>query len=311
WAPRVVADGLVSTEEATKGIRLLGIDPQKESSVTTLKNRVIEGDWLETVSEGAVLGKGLKEALDARIGDSLVVMVQGRYGGLTGALIPVVGILRTGWPEIDRTTLFVRLEQAQTMLNLDDAILEIALRTTDLRKVPAVVIWLNQNLSSRWETHTWSELLPEIEQMIRFDRVGGQIFIAILLLVVLFGALNTVLMSVVERARELRMMLAVGMTPGSLGRMVAIETGIMLLIGMVLGHIIAAPINLYLAANPIYFTGETAAMIEEIGWEPMVTSQYTWLLVGSSTLMMAAIGLVVVLWPLKRIYQIRTIKERE
>jgi ABC-type antimicrobial peptide transport system permease subunit len=141
--------------------------------------------------------------------------------------------------------------------------------------------------------------------------VGGQIFIAILLLVVLFGALNTVLMSVVERARELRMMLAVGMTPGSLGRMVAIETGIMLLIGMVLGHIIAAPINLYLAANPIYFTGETAAMIEEIGWEPMVTSQYTWLLVGSSTLMMAAIGLVVVLWPLKRIYQIRTIKERE
>jgi ABC-type lipoprotein release transport system permease subunit len=95
--------------------------------------------------------------------------------------------------------------------------------------------------------------------------------LAILVIVVGFGILNTILMAVLERARELGVMLALGLRPAALFRVIYYESMLLAALGLVIGLALALPSILYLEAHPIPLTGQAAGAMELFGVEPVFT----------------------------------------
>jgi ABC-type lipoprotein release transport system permease subunit len=121
------------------------------------------------------------------------------------------------------------------------------------------------------EVHTWRESMPELEQFIILDDAGMYITLAILVVVVGFGILNTILMAVLERQREFGVVLALGLRPRAIFRIVYLESLMLALVGLAVGLGIALPLILYLQAHPVELTGNMAGAVELFGFEPQIT----------------------------------------
>ncbi|MCG8588524.1 MAG: ABC transporter permease [Proteobacteria bacterium] len=272
-APRVSSYGLVSHEDASQGVAVIGVDPEREAGVTTLAARVYQGDFL--APDGArqmVVGRRLAQSLGVGLGDE--VLLYGAAYSLETAyeLFRIRGVLALPDPELERRVVFISLADAQEFYVFGDRVSEIALLASDSLAAPAIRDALNARLAERGAVaHTWDEVLPELEQLILLDDAGMYIMLAILVVVVGFGILNTILMAVLERTRELGVVLALGLSPGAVFRMVYLESLLLAGVGLVVGLGIALPLVLYFQAHPIPLGGDVGQVAELFGMEPVIT----------------------------------------
>ena len=140
-------------------------------------------------------------------------------------------------------------------------------------------------------------MLPDLEQILFLDDAGMYVMLAILVVVVGFGILNTVLMAVLERQQELGVMLALGLPPLSVFRMVFLESTVLAAIGLVIGVVIAVPLTLWLQANPIELGGELAALFELVGSDPVIVFDLAWSSVMQTVGVILLVAVVASLYP--------------
>ncbi|MEE2665936.1 MAG: ABC transporter permease [Myxococcota bacterium] len=304
WAPRVVGFALVSQDVTSQGVALLGVDPRRESSVTSLPSRVVDGRFLSADAErGAreiVLGKRLAERIGARVGDR--VLVYGVAYTLESAyeLFTVVGLAQLPDARLERTLAVVAMADLQDFLAFGDRVSEVALlarsadRTEPLRQ--ALVSSLD-GLVPAPMVHPWPEVMPDLEQILILDDAGLYIMLAILVVVVGFGILNTILMAVLERQRELGVMLALGLRPSAIFRVVFLESILLAGLGLVLGLGLAIPIGLWMEAHPIVMGEQLAGLSEFMGMEPVITSNLAFSTVWKSALVILVVATVASLYP--------------
>jgi ABC-type antimicrobial peptide transport system permease subunit len=140
--------------------------------------------------------------------------------------------------------------------------------------------------------------MPELEQFIILDDAGMYVLLAILVIVVAFGIFNTILMSVLERKREFGVMLALGMRPRSLFRLVYLESLILAFVGLVIGLGIGILLVLYFQANPIELSGrELVQAMEMIGAEPILTWKLKIMNPIGSVLTVLCVAVLAALYP--------------
>ena len=127
------------------------------------------------------------------------------------------GILRLPEPQLDRTLAVITLADAQSFFVYGDRVSEVAVLAEDSDAVSSMLAELRGTVERAApqpvEVHPWNEVMPELEQFIFIDDAGMYIMLAILVVIVAFGILNTILMSVLERQRELGVMLAWTVVP--------------------------------------------------------------------------------------------------
>jgi putative ABC transport system permease protein len=308
FAPRVVADGLISFGDNSQGAMILGVDPEKEKRVTTLHARLREGRMPQSdTAMEIVLGQILMQNLRADIGDDIVLLSQGYDGALGNARFRIVGALRTGMQDFDRGAVFVGISALQDLLNMQGRINLLAVTLHDLRDVRGFCReWNAEQRSQR--ALPWQEVMPDLKQSIDLDNYSGMLFLAILMIVVAFGILNTVLMSVTERFREFGILLSIGMPRGTLVVQVLFETLFIALLGILIGNILGFVTNWYFAGNPIVFTGAYAEMIEEYGWLPELRSIVRWSSFLNTSVSVIVIVLLSSLYPLYRVFTLEALK---
>ena len=298
WAPRVMSFALLSVDTASRGVAVLGVDPAREGSVTTLSERVLEGRFLEVgASREIVLGARLAGSLGAKLGDE--VLVYGVAYSLETAyeLFDVVGLVKLPNGELERNLSLVSLADAQEFFVYEDRVTEVAVRLESADDAESVRAALAARLPGV-EVHTWDELLPDLEQFVLLDDAGMYLTLAILVVVVAFGILNTILMAILERTRELGMMMALGLRPGAVFRVVYWESIFIAGVGLLVGLVLALPTVLYFAANPIPLTGEQmSGMVELFGFEPLVTFKLKPLNPVGSTVTILVVGALAALYP--------------
>ena len=289
YAPRILANGLVSFRDNSSGAGIIGFDPEGEKNFR-LHQRMHAGSFLQPGSYEVVLGHKLLDNLKAHIGDTLVVLAQGFDGALGNLLFRIAGTMKLGVPEFDASAVFMDLGAAQELLALEGRIHLVALSVARLTDITSAHASLNHKLAEanpqQLVVLPWEEVLPELKQAMEFDRIGDWFFLWTLIIIVTFGILNTVLMSVTERFREFGVSLAIGMHPKKLVALVFIETGFLSTIGIVAGCLLGQTVNMYLAANPIELTGEFAALYEEYGILPQIVSA------GRITITLTVAGLI-------------------
>lgn len=237
-APRVQAQAVVSSPAKSVSIALIGIDPGPEREVTFIHRAVVEGAALEPGQDRDILiGRKLAEKLEVRLGEKVVVMTQARGGELATAAYRVSGIFATESASFDEGMAFLILPAAQALLALENRVSTINLLLDERSRLPDVLAHLGPAVSaSGYGLVPWQELLPQLDEMVRYVGPIRSIIVAVLLAIVAFAIMNTVFMSVAERTRELGVMTALGTRPAAIMRMVAYETAALMTAASLFGY---------------------------------------------------------------------------
>jgi len=273
WAPRVVGFGLLSSGPDTQGVVVLGVDPEREAGVTTLPERVRQGRFIARAGDWEiVLGERLAESLGAGLGDEVLLYSVAYSLEMAYELFTVVGTLKLPDPGMERGLVVVHLADAQAFFVYGDRVSEVAILAHDAADTPQLVSAVTAGFAREdVEVHGWDEVMPELVQLIFLDDAGMYIMLVILVVVVAFGILNTLLMSVLERKRELGVALALGLPPRAIFGLVYLESMALAAVGLGLGLGLALPLVWWLVAHPIELTSaEMVGAMEIWGFEPHI-----------------------------------------
>ncbi|MEQ9464990.1 MAG: FtsX-like permease family protein [Haliea sp.] len=256
-AARGIAYALASSEERSFGIQVTGVQPAREPGVSTLPGLLREGRYLSGADGEIVVGALLARNLRVGPGDEITMLGSGRDGSFAAAIATVVGIIESGIPELDRALAQVSLPWFQTVFNMGDHGHSVVVRLRNLDRVPAAVVALQPLLAGAPELVVldWDQLQPGLRQAIRSDMASAWVMYGVLILLVAFSVLNTQLMSVLERTREFGVMLALGVSPGRLARLVGLETALLAALGLALGVAAGGLLGLYLQQAGFTFPG--------------------------------------------------------
>lgn len=251
-APQVVAtsarlsiNGLASSAAGARPAQVLAVDPTAEAAFSTLDDQVVEGRYLEPDDRLAIyVGVGLASSLELRLGSRMVVQAQDAHGEIAAQLLRVVGIFENGVPEIDQGVVHIPLSTAGEWLGSGTDVTNVGVVLAESGAVAEVAGRLETTLADavrRGEARVmgWREANPALAAAIAIDDFGNYLVFGILFLIIAFGIVNTVLMSVLHRHREFGVLRALGLTPGQTGTIVLVEgltlTAISGFIGVTLG----------------------------------------------------------------------------
>ena len=261
-AMRSSAFALVAVEERAFAAQVVGVEPAREHEITTLPGFVRDGRYLDGGSAGeAVIGSGLARNVGAAVGSEIVILGTAMQGGVAAMVLEVVGIIESGMPELDRVLVQVRLSDFGEAFGLTDAVSMIVVRTEDVSRSRDVAVNIADVLDDDALTVVpWNELVPELEQAIELDRVSGYFFYVLLAAMVVFGVVNTFIMTVFERTREFGTLMSIGGRPGFIVALLQLESLLLAILGTGAGVLLGAALTLYFADVGIYM-GEAGAEI--------------------------------------------------
>jgi putative ABC transport system permease protein len=232
---RTVVSGMASSPTTATGVIIYGIVPGAETLISDIYQQIIQGGYFQSkVSNPIILGEDLAKKLEVKAGNKIVLTAQEIDGSIGQGAFRIVGIFKTVSSQFDKTTVFALRSDVNRTFNLDDMLHEIAIRTNDPSKIGIVASEI-ENAFPALDISTWRELEPELAMSMDLTREMLYIFLVIVLLAMVFGITNTMLMSVIERVRELGMLISLGMKHGRIFTMITLESVFLAIIGAIVG----------------------------------------------------------------------------
>lgn len=236
---KLFASGLAARGNSSAGVLLRGVAPALEEQTTRLPHHL---------EQKVLIGCGMAKRLEVKLGKKLVLTTTDKNGDVISGLVRVAGIFATGVDEADKYMIILPIDYMRKLLGYgEDEATQVTVYLSDRRKAEVV----SQKLSSLSASHggvalPWSEMMPDVAGVILMDSIGNYFFQVFVFLLVGAGILNTVLMGVMERMREFGVMLAVGMSPGRLWRMIMTETFWLAVVGLLVGAVVSVPVYWFL-----------------------------------------------------------------
>lgn len=258
---RISGQAMFASAVKSVGGMFLAIDPGQESAEYNLLIRSLKQGALfqRTDGDGVVVGVKLAEKLNLRLGKKLVYTTTDIRGEIVSEIARVSGIFATGVNEIDTGLVLLPIDRVRKTLTYGptEATL-LAVMLQDQRKAGSIRREIEQQFGhARREVLSWRQTQADLAGMITLDSSTNYISQFLVALLIAAGILNTLLMSVLERTREFGMMMAVGLQPARLFRLVILESVWLALIGLLLGILITAPWYWYLQTYGIDFSAMT------------------------------------------------------
>ena len=234
---RVIANGMVNSAKGARGLQIIGVQPENEAAVTKLNEKIVDGAYFEGAKRNPMLiSKGVAEKLGLKIRSKVVLTFQDIEGEIVNAAFRVVGIFDSKTTMVDDSRLFVRQSDLERLMNMEDAVHEIAIYLNDPNTLDQTTQSLTASVGNEQrKIETWREIAPELELIHSQFEVSMYVVMAIILLALAFGIINTMLMAVLERTRELGMLMAVGMSKFRVYGMIVLETILLTFIGAPIG----------------------------------------------------------------------------
>ena len=248
FTPRAYSPALSFSEEKTGPVQLIGIDPETEPTVSRLREKITEGSFFnepQDVSDKvhALISKGLAIKLGLEINDEFVLIGQGADGSIANDIFVVSGTVGSK-SSPDKTSVYVPLTTMQTFLSLGNNVHEYALLIGDISQAQIV----SQNLQialSDFVVSPWQVVEEVFFKSMEADKQGNWVFLALVMIIVFIGVLNTIFMSVLERTREFGVMRAIGFRAVGLVTLIFTETILLTLLSLFLGILVALPLVLW------------------------------------------------------------------
>ncbi len=240
-ASRLVVNGMISSPTNSSGVQINGINPDDEKQVTNLYQKIRKGSYFGKADKTSVLiGDKLAGQLGVKKGSKVVLNFQDTNGEITSGAFTIVGTFETSNAQFDKSQVFIPKTKAFDLLDQKGIIHEIAIFLKDKKQTPEIVDQLKAKMPESYLVQSWRDIKPSLAYINDFSTQMLYFILIIILLGLAFGILNTMLMAVMERTRELGMLLAVGMDKLSVFRMVILETIFLSIQGGILGLLISS-----------------------------------------------------------------------
>ncbi|MCP4876778.1 MAG: ABC transporter permease [Gammaproteobacteria bacterium] len=240
WATRIKVAAVIASERETRGINLLGIEPDAEADISGLPALISEGRFLETNQDkGIVIGAKLAERLETRLGKRVVVMSQDPDNNLSERGFRIVGIYRAKMPGLEEFNVYTARDTLQQLLHIEGRVSQIILVDEDYREIEPLYEKISQATPPGLDTRTWYQIDSYLAAM--FNMMDGfvLVWVVIIFLALSFGLVNTLVMAIFERIREIGLIQALGMRPALIVYQILLESLLLLLIGLAIGNSLA------------------------------------------------------------------------
>jgi lipoprotein-releasing system permease protein len=264
WSQRIRVPAVVRSERDVYGVTLIGIDPQREKGLSFIADTVTDGEYLGSIDDKHVLlGRKLVEKLETKLGRRIVLMSQDPDNNLAERGFRIGGIFDADLQATETSYVFAGIETVRKMLKMGSGVSEISLLGHDYRNVDELAAEVRAAAGDE-ETKTWLELDPYMASMLGAMDGFILVWFSVIFLALSFGLINTLLMAVFERTREIGLIQALGMPPGNILYMVLIESIIMLVIGLIAGNLLT-----WLTILPIKDGIDISGVAEGLEWAGM------------------------------------------
>ena len=240
WASRVNVPAVISSERESRGVSLVGIDPARDDQLTGLSSTIVAGRSLEgTDDTGLIVGASLLDKLETDLGKRVVVMSQDPDNEIADRGFRVVGVFEAKLPTQEEGVVFAGKTTVTNMLGIADRVTEVAVIGDDYRNVEPVYREIRERLDGDLAVERWTELAAYLGSMLKVMDGFVLVWFVVIFLALSFGLVNTLVMAVFERVREIGLMLALGMRPMAILAQVIVESLLLLALGLALGTLLA------------------------------------------------------------------------
>ena len=289
WAARVRVPAIISSERESRGVTLLGVDPQQEASIAAIGSNVVAGRNLESADDnGVIIGRKLAEKLDTELGKRIVLMSQDPDNDIADRGFRIVGLFEANLAVNEEAFVFAGKKAVQKMLRIGDQVSEVAVVGDDYRDVALLQADVSARLGDATETLAWQDLNSYLASMLRVMDGFVLVWMIVIFLALSFGLVNTLAMSVFERVREIGLMLALGMRPASILGQIVVESVFLLTLGLIIGNALSIAsiiplqdgIDISAVAQGMEMMGASSILYPELLVKDIVTANIVVLLLG-------------------------------
>jgi len=296
WAGRVRVPAVLASERGNRGVTLLGIDPVAEAQLDSLPQTMVQGRFLQSADDrGVVIGASLASRLETRLGKRVVIMSQDPDNNVVDRGARIVGIYRARLAGTEDRFVYAGRAVIQDMLNMDEQLSEVAITADDYRNVDAWYPAIAAAADAGLEVLPWTELDIFLGTMLGVQDGFALIFMVVVFLALSFGLVNTLVMAVFERVREIGLMQALGMRPALIVLQILLESLYLLCLGLLLGNLLAL-----LTIRPLESGIDISSVAQGMEMMGMGTTLYPVLALqdmGMSTAVVVVLGLLASLGP--------------
>ena len=289
----------MSAASAT-GIKINGIDPVMERKTTTLYTKINDTSGVyfgEGLRNPVVISQKLADKLDVHLKSKLVIRFQSADGSLVEGAFKICGIYRTSNGMFDELNVFVRQKDLALLLG-DLPVHEVVVLLHDNSFIKKVMPVLKHDYPAA-EVKDWQELFPELGMLTAMLTTMNYLILGIILAALAFGIVNTMLMIVLERSRELGMLMAVGMNKHKVFRMIMLESILLSLCGGVAGIVISIFL-IQLSAHTGIDLSAFGQGFEAMGYDPVMYPELRPGFFAGTVIMVILTGILSSLYPARK-----------
>jgi len=308
--PRTLFAGEAVVDEGSMPVRVIAVDPARDEDVFSFRSTVEKGRPLKPGETGVLLGSWLAQDLSLGVGDPLTITTRTRTGFHQTIDLEVVGIIDCPNPAINKGTVFMPLDTADALMEMEGTVTEIDLRYRNYRdaeKINASTVAGVLAAFPALQVVSWKDLSADYLGISSAKKGGSNVILLLVFIIAAVGVSNTMLMTIYERVRELGMMRALGMRDREIRKIFLLEAGGIGVIGSTAGVALGCLVNAAMVRWGIDFSRLLDMKSMDIGYRISSKMHSAWnlpvILVALAAGILACV--VVALVPVRRALRMR------
>lgn len=304
---RLTVPGVITSERDMRGVRINAINPALED-LNSIDLTLLSGAELSVDDSGIIIGQRLAQRLETDIGRRIVITTQGTEEATRERGLRVVGIYNSDLASLEETEVYLTLANAQALTQAADRVTVVAVFIDNEAQLTEIQQDLQDHLPSELLVRNWRDINPYLASMIATMDVFIFIWVFIVFIALSFGLVNTFVMAVFERTREIGLMLALGLKPRIVLLQVLVETVFLLLIGGFLGNVLAFA-SLYASREGIDLSAVASGM-DSFGMAPVLTPKLNfddWVFATITVIILGLLTSLLPAWRAAKLDPIRAI----
>lgn len=296
-APKSVSNGMLAAASGSAGVQINGIIPLLEYEASQLKKKIIEGKPFDSLKKNEIMiGAKLAKKLKLKTGSKLVLTFTDTADNIVSGAFRITAIFKSDNAPLDERNVYIAIKEMNAMLTTGTAFHELVVLLKNDEDVKVIQQKL-QLLYPSLQIESWKQISPETDLMVKTTDQYSYIIMIIIMFALAFGIINTMLMAILERTREIGMMVALGTAKVKIFTLVLLETLYLTLAGTPIGIGIGWLLTNYFYKHGLNLSGMGKDMMSSFGFGTVIYPEFPSDKIAAVLLIVVATAFISCLFP--------------
>lgn len=274
FALRSITNGMLTTPTGSAGVKINGIFPDQEYNISQLKLKIREGKEFDPRKKNEVfVGKKLADKLKLKLGSKLVLTFTDTAQEIVSGAFRIKAIYQSDNAPLDERNVYVKIADLNELLGIPGRFHEVAILLNKDETLKATQEKLQRELP-HYQVESWMDISPEMDLMVKTTDQYSYIIIVIIMIALAFGIINTMLMAILERTREIGMMIALGTSKIRVFTLILLETLFLTIAGTPIGIFFGWIVINYFNKRGLDLSGMGKEMMSSFGFNTLIYPEF-------------------------------------